>query len=57
LVFYQQLSQGRTVAEAVREMRRHFYEDDDPRMLYHPTWLAYSLHCHPNIGIEYQTRN
>jgi hypothetical protein len=50
LLFYRSLSAGLTVAEAVRHIRLKFYTDDeDPG---HPSWLAYTLHCQPNIRIQ-----
>jgi hypothetical protein len=50
LRFYDGLANGRTVGEAIRDVRRAF--DDPGPFRHHPTWLAYSLHCQPNIRIE-----
>lgn len=47
--FYGGLTAGKTVGEAIRDVRRAF---DEPGPFVHdPTWLAYSLHCQPNIRI------
>jgi hypothetical protein len=50
MLFYRSLSAGLSVAEAVRHIRLKFYTDEeDPG---HPSWLAYTLHCQPNIRIQ-----
>jgi hypothetical protein len=49
MLFYHSLSTGETVGEAVRQVRLRFYTDDEHRG--HPSWLAYTLHCQPNIRI------
>jgi CHAT domain-containing protein len=43
--FYDELRRGRTVAEAVQSIRLRF--NSDP----HPSWLAYTVHCQPNVTI------
>jgi CHAT domain-containing protein len=50
MLFYHSLSAGLTVAEAVRQIRLRFYTDDERPG--HPSWLAYTLHCQPNIRIR-----
>jgi CHAT domain-containing protein len=50
LRFYDGLAAGRTVGEAIRDVRRAF--DEPGPFHHHPTWLAYSLHCQPNIRID-----
>jgi CHAT domain-containing protein len=50
LLFYRSLSAGLSVGEAVRQIRRQFYDDADDAG--HPSWLAYTLHCQPNIHIQ-----
>jgi hypothetical protein len=50
LRFYDGLAAGRSVGEAIRDVRRAF--DEPGPFLHHPTWLAYSLHCQPNIRID-----
>lgn len=50
LLFYRSLSAGLSVAEAVRQIRLKFYTDDEDAG--HPSWLAYTLHCQPNIRIQ-----
>jgi hypothetical protein len=52
LVFYQALAEKKTVGEAMQEIRRHFWEDEDMDYRYHPTWLAYTLHCQPNVTVD-----
>jgi CHAT domain len=47
--FYAALAAGRTVAEAAREIRLGF--DAPGQHQHHPSWLAYSLHCPPNIHV------
>jgi hypothetical protein len=54
LLFYEELRTGRTVGQAMQAIRRQFWEDDEFR--YHPTWLAYSLHCHPNVTVDFAER-
>lgn len=50
LIFYRSLQAGETVGEAMIRIRQRFTEDDEYQ--YHPSWLAYSLHCHPNVRVE-----
>ena len=50
LIFYRSLQAGETVGEAMIRIRQRFMEDDEDR--HHPSWLAYSLHCHPNVRVE-----
>lgn len=47
--FYGELATGKTVAQAVRAIRRRFATDPDDRG--HPSWLAYTLHCQPNVTL------
>jgi len=47
--FYGELADGKTVAQAVRAIRRRFATDPDDRA--HPSWLAYTLHCQPNVTL------
>jgi hypothetical protein len=49
-IFYDALATGDTVGEAIRDIRRHFYSDPDYRG--HPSWLAYTLHCQPNVRVR-----
>ncbi|HEY8869606.1 MAG TPA: CHAT domain-containing protein [Candidatus Limnocylindrales bacterium] len=51
-LFYSSLADGETVGEAVREIRRHFYSDPEDQG--HPSWLAYTLHCQPNVHVRMQ---
>jgi len=53
VLFYRSLSAGLTVGEAIRQIRLQFYADPDDAG--HPSWLAYTLHCQPNIHIEMPT--
>jgi CHAT domain len=48
--FYGSLGDGMTVGEALREVRSGFYNDPEDRG--HPSWLAYTLHCQPNVHIH-----
>jgi CHAT domain/PGAP1-like protein len=48
-IFYRSLAAGLTVAEGVRQIRLQFYTDREDAG--HPSWLAYTLHCQPNIRI------
>jgi hypothetical protein len=50
LLFYRSLAAGLSVGEAVRQIRLQFYDDADDAG--HPSWLAYTLHCQPNIHIQ-----
>ena len=50
LRFYNGLAAGKPVGEAIRDVRRAF--DEPGPFVHHPTWLAYSLHCQPNIRID-----
>lgn len=45
--FYQQLLDGETVAEAVRQSRLSVYHSGDP------SWLAYSVYAHPNARLVF----
>jgi hypothetical protein len=47
--FYGELAAGKTVAQAVRAIRQRFATDPDDRG--HPSWLAYTLHCQPNVTL------
>ena len=49
-LYYSALSDGRTVGEALRDIRRQFYSDAEDRG--HPSWLAYTLHCQPNVHVQ-----
>lgn len=49
-LFYDELVRGSTVGEAIRAIRNRFYEDEEYRG--HPSWLAYTLHCQPNVHID-----
>ena len=49
MAFYDALADDRTVGEAIRSVRRRFYDDPEDRG--HPSWLAYTLHCQPNIHV------
>jgi hypothetical protein len=51
LLFYDEVRAGSTVGQAMQAIRRRFWEDDEFR--FHPTWLAYSLHCHPNVTVRF----
>jgi CHAT domain-containing protein len=48
--FYEALLAGATVAEALQHARRAARRDDDP------SWLAYSLHAHPNARLALTAR-
>jgi hypothetical protein len=57
MVFYGQLREidtrgrsAKTVGQAMQALRRRFWSDDEYR--FHPTWLAYTLHCHPNVTVR-----
>ncbi len=54
ILFYDELGAGRTLGQAMQAIRRRFWEDDE--FQYHPTWLAYSLHCHPNVTVQFASR-
>lgn len=43
--FYGALRRRRTVAEAVQAIRARYHEDP------HPSWLAYTVHCQPNVKL------
>lgn len=49
-LFYDELTRGATVGAAMRTIRRQF--DDDDEFPAHPSWLAYTLHCQPNVRVE-----
>lgn len=51
LLFYCLLREGTPIGEAMRRVRKQFTEDDDAR--YDPTWLAYTLHCQPNVTLTF----
>jgi hypothetical protein len=51
LLFYGALKAGQTIGEAMQEIRRRFDEDEEYPS--HPTWLAYTLHCQPNVTVEF----
>ena len=48
--FYGSLRLGQTVGEAMQSVRARFLDDD--QYPGHTSWLAYSLHSHPNIHIK-----
>ncbi len=50
MLFYRSLSAGLTVGEAIRQIRLGFYQDEEDKG--HPSWLAYTLHCQPNIRVR-----
>jgi hypothetical protein len=49
-IFYATLRDGQTVGEAMQAIRRRFREDDEYPG--HTSWLAYSLHCQPNVHLQ-----
>jgi hypothetical protein len=51
LLFYGLLQEGKPIGEAMRQVRLRFQEDDTFR--YDPTWLAYTLHCQPNVTVTF----
>jgi CHAT domain-containing protein len=51
LLFYGLLREGTTIGEAMRQVRLRFGEDDENA--YDPTWLAYTLHCQPNVTVTF----
>ncbi len=51
LLFYDELRKQKTVGEAMQAIRRQFWENTEHPA--HPTWLAYSLHCHPNVKVQF----
>ena len=56
--FFQELQNGRTLGEAMRAIRERFVTGEptptEPhRYRFHPTWLAYTLHGHPNAKVEF----
>ena len=55
LLFYGLLREGKPIGEAMRQVRRQFNEDDEFR--YNPTWLAYTLHCQPNVTVTFPELN
>ena len=55
LLFYDQLRVRKTVGQAMQAIRKRFWDDDEHR--FHPTWLAYSLHCHPNVTVKFTKRH
>jgi CHAT domain-containing protein len=50
-VFYEALRAGETVGQAMQAVRRRFQTDAE--FPAHPTWLAYTLHCQPNVTVEF----
>ena len=54
-VFYAALDGKQTVGEAMQAVRRRFLEDDEYPA--HTSWLAYSLHCQPNVHIQLPSRD
>ncbi len=50
-VFYEALRAGETVGQAMQAVRRRFQTDSE--FPAHPTWLAYTLHCQPNVTVEF----
>ncbi len=51
LLFYGALRDGASVGEALQAIRRQFYDEPDEKYRGHPSWLAYTLHCQPNVHI------
>ncbi len=51
LLFYGLLREGTSIGEAMRQVRLRFSEDGESR--YDPTWLAYTLHCQPNVTVAF----
>jgi hypothetical protein len=51
LLFYGLLREGTPIGEAMRQVRLRFSEDGESR--YDPTWLAYTLHCQPNVTVAF----
>ena len=51
LLFYGALRDGKTVGQALQVIRRRFYDEEDARYRGHPSWLAYTLHCQPNVHV------
>jgi hypothetical protein len=50
-VFYEALREGETVGRAMQAVRRRFHTDAE--FPAHPTWLAYTLHCQPNVTVQF----
>jgi hypothetical protein len=55
ILFYGELvggngRKGKTIGQAMQAVRRRFLSDDE--FPFHPTWLAYTLHCHPNVTVQ-----
>jgi hypothetical protein len=50
-VFYEALRTGQTVGQAMQAVRRRFQTDAE--FPAHPTWLAYTLHCQPNVTVQF----
>lgn len=50
LQFYQAL-ETETLGQAMRAVRNRFATD--PRSAFHPTWLAYTVHGHPNATVRF----
>jgi hypothetical protein len=50
MVFYRSLQAGETVGQAMIRIRERYAQDDE--FPYHPSWLAYSLHSHPNLRVQ-----
>ncbi len=51
LLFYGALRDGSSVGRALQLIRRGFYDEPDERYRGHPSWLAYTLHCQPNVHV------
>lgn len=49
-IFYGELRDGHTVGQAMQKLRAQFREDEE--FPAHPSWLAYTLHCQPNVHVE-----
>jgi hypothetical protein len=50
LVFYRALRDKKTIGQAMQAVRQRFLNDDEFRS--HPTWLAYTAHCQPNVTVD-----
>lgn len=49
-LFYAGVASGWTVGQALQELRRRFFDDDE--FAGEPDWLAYTLHGHPNLTMR-----
>jgi hypothetical protein len=54
-LFYQAIRDGATLGRALQTVRRQFWTDTE--FPAHPTWLAYSLHSHPNVTLRLPSGN